>query len=233
LAKERRKVTTNSVSIEEAIDLFKQFQEIRTNGNGKPTYDPSVNVRDNADLERRHQAELRLADNKRLDDLRIKQEHCDKEIAQVREEAHKDHAEMESGKRDALALAEQRRLDGILKEQQNNVLIDSKDAGQRAETLRQQVELTAGTVTTTTNALRSTLEQADQEIRAQLAVVQQNQWSGGGRDAARTEDRGESQVSRSQIITIVGIGCSAILAMGSLVVGALGLGLVLYGAFHP
>ena len=71
-------------------------------GNG---HDPSPNVLDLVAAESRHQSEMRMAETRRQDDLRLKQEHCDHEIAEVHLKAQVDLASAESRMRDALALS--------------------------------------------------------------------------------------------------------------------------------
>jgi hypothetical protein len=138
--------------------------------------DPTTNVFELVAAESRHQSEMRVAADRRQDDLRTKQEYCDNEIATIRIEAQKELGALESKMRDAQALAEQRRLDALLAANTSNVALALEKQGAQAQA---------------------------QDRR--IAVLEQNQYQSGGKDLQRTEQRTQGNFNLSQWISVGGI----------------------------
>ncbi len=96
-----------------------------------------------------------MAETRRQDDLREKQELCAHEIAAVHLKAQEDLALAESRMRDALALAERTRIDAVIADIRNASVLVNKEAQTTAKTLEAQVATTA-------EALRSRSESRSQ-----------------------------------------------------------------------
>jgi hypothetical protein len=160
--------------------------------------DPTTNVFELVAAESRHQSEMRVAETRRQDDLRGKQEHCDHEIAEIHLKAQADIDALESKMRDALALAEQRRLDANRTQDVANTALALERAGVQAATL-------AAAVVSSADALRLAAEATKNAQDKRLQELERTRDSIGGRDVQRSEQRQQSNFSISQWITVGGI----------------------------
>jgi hypothetical protein len=135
----------------------------------KPVIDPTANVLSLVGAAMQRQDDLRAAENRRINDLERMKEHCSKETDELREKLRR----AESMRIDAVNLAESRRVDSRLDQQQASVAIASKEAVATAEALRQ----TAATSLETTRAAIKVLEE------------KQYQWGGRSTGIGATADR--------------------------------------------
>jgi hypothetical protein len=174
-----------------------------------PIIDPTVNAKDALAVAVKHEAELREAEKRRIDELRLQQSAFDQEIRKVRAEGQASLSAAESKRIDALAMAESRRLDAVLAEQKNAVALASeKQAAQAtalatqvlasAETLRSQVAATAAANAAETKQLRDSMDK-------RLTIVEQNQYQAGGATQQRGENRQFNQWLIGILAFVIGI----------------------------
>jgi hypothetical protein len=212
---------TFSGELDEIISRLRSIQEVQKDGKedkdkppAVPLVDPSLNVLALVAAGNLRQDDLRIATDKRIDDLRTQQQMYEAAIQKVREKAQQDLSAAESKRIDAINLAETRRLDAVLAEQKSAVALASeKTAAQAAalatqvlasaEALRAQVAATSATTTTQTTQLRDSLEK-------RLQTVEQNQYQGVGAGTQRIESRQTSQWLIGLIVGVVFTGLISI-----------------------
>jgi hypothetical protein len=196
LAKERRKIATAmGAEFSEILSLFKSLQEIRGgNGHSASAYDPTINVKEGAEIERRHQAELRASDNKRSDDLDRQKRHFE-ELLRISAKELRVSAKEAA---DAVLLAERSRVDGTFGQLQNAVLVASKETIATAVALRE-------------NADRNTAV-----TNAAIKVLEEKQYNAGGTLTGREQQARENQYAMRDK------GTSSRWIIGIIITGAFG-----------
>jgi hypothetical protein len=214
----------NKQPFDEIIARLKDLQE--SVGTDKPSpiplIDPTANVLSLVSAAITRQDDLRIAENRRLEDLRNQQlafdDKFEVELDKTRNlqfQALKDLALAESNRVDAINLAESRRLDALLAAATNNVALASEKAGAQAATLAASVASSAealrSQVATTSNATTTLITQLRESLEKRLTLVEQNQYQAGGANMQRTEGREQSQ-------WIIGLIIGAVISVVGLVV---------------
>lgn len=148
-------------------------------------------------MERRHAKEMRDADNKRQDDMRMLKEACDKEKDQLKEQLRT----AESARIDAVNLAERNRIDANVAQGKADIALASEKAAATAVTL-------ANSVVASAKALSDTAASATSLADRRLTALEQNQYQGVGASGQRTEGRQQSQwtIDKLLMLAVAAIG---------------------------
>jgi hypothetical protein len=147
-----------------------------------PLIDPTANVKELVEMGRRHSADLRLADNKRLDDLRAMKDECDREKDALKEQLR----EAESKRIDAVNLAERSRIDANVAQGKADIALASEKAAATAITL-------ASAVVASAKALSDTAASTTASQDRRLSALEQSQNVGVGVVGQRIEGRQQYQ----------------------------------------
>jgi hypothetical protein len=169
-----------------------------------PLIDPTANVLSLVAAAIARQDDLRVAEFKRIDDLREKSETCAHEVSKVQLQAQKDLAVAESKRIDALTVAESRRIDAILAGAANAVLLD------RAKSEAQAAQL-AAQVVTSAQTLQAQVATTAKATDARITLLEQSQYGILGASTQRSEGRRESQWVIGLVIGIC-LGAAEIIA---------------------
>ena len=117
---------------DEIISRLKSIQQIqKADGDGDtkpapiPLIDPTANVKELVDMERRHSRELRDADNQRLTEIRVVEATSEAKIDALREKLRM----AESNRIDAVNLAERNRIDANVAQGKADIALASEKAG--------------------------------------------------------------------------------------------------------
>jgi hypothetical protein len=190
-------------SYDEIIARLRDLQDASDNRGNRhdsppekiPLIDPTANVKEMVKMVERRADDLRLADNKRIDDLRTMKEECDREKDKLREQLR----DAESARIDAVNLAERNRIDANVAQGKADVALASEKASQTAVTL-------ANSVIASAKALSDNAQLQDKRLTA----VERQQYESGGGIVARADSRQRYEWSIGTIIAaggvLVGIG---------------------------
>ena len=200
--------TPKTFNLDEFREIISRLDDLKKNTSAVatpqiPLIDPTANVLSLVGAAMQRQDDLRLAENRRLDELRKQQESFDQRIQSEVDKtrngqftALKDLALAESKRIDAITLAESRRIDALLAAATNAVALASEKAGAQAATLAQQVATSAealrAQVASTSASTTTLITQVRESLEKRITLVEQNQYQGAGATMQRTEGRTQS-----------------------------------------
>lgn len=166
-----------------------------------PAHDPTANVSRLVELGLKHQDELRVADVRRLDDLRAN----------------------DNVWRDKIDLKEERRLDANRAQDAASTALALERAGVAAVALQTQVATSAEALRASATVVKDTQDK-------RIGELEQSRWNIGGRTEQRVEGRQERQFDSKQAVAIGAVVVGGCLTMLGLILTAAGLALAIYKA---
>jgi len=163
-----------------------------------PLIDPTANVKELVEMERRHANEVRILSEKRQDDLREQAEHYNDKLTTERQ-----RADSESRK------AEASRIDSRFQDIVSSAALLAERNLATAATLQKTVEQSA-------EALRTQAAASNSVLTAAIRVLEQNQNLAGGAKIQSTEGQQRTQWTMDKIImlAVAAIGWVLLLLRG-------------------
>ncbi len=187
-------------------ELISRLKAVMNGATSPPAHeDPTANVSRLVELGLKHQDELRVADVRRLDDLRAN----------------------DNVWRDKIDLKEERRLDANRAQDAASTALALERAGVAAVALQTQVATSAEALRASATVVKDTQDK-------RIGELEQSRWNIGGRETQRTEQRVEGRQERQfdskQAVSIGAIVVGGCLTMLGLILTAAALGVAIFKA---